>query len=247
MTDRALYLYTDFGLEGPYVGQMRAAVAAVDPRLQVVDLCHDLAPFRPRPAAYLLAALAPWLPEGSVCVAVVDPGVGGARDALVLEADGRRYVGPDNGLLAVVARRARTARWWTITWRPGRLSASFHGRDLFAPVGARLAAGQAVALAPRAAGDHVGADWPEDLAEVIYVDRYGNAMTGLRAGGLAPDARLEAGGRLLARARTFCDVPPGAAFWYENANGLAEIAVNQGRADQALGLAVGAPVRVHFP
>ncbi len=244
MSHGTVFLYTDFGLEGPYVGQMRAAIAREAPGLAVVDLCHDLPPFRPRGAAYLLAALAPELPAGCVCVAVVDPGVGGARDAVVVEADGHRFVGPDNGLLAVVARRARAARWWTLAWRPERLSASFHGRDLFAPAAARLAAGLDVALAPRDDGAHVGADWPEDLAEVIYVDRFGNAMTGLRAGGLAPGARIEVGGKVLQRARTFCDVPPGEAFWYENANGLVEIAVNQGRADTALGLAPGSSVRV---
>ena len=90
----------------------------------------------------------------------------------------------------------------------------------------------------------IGADWPEDLDRIVYVDRFGNAMTGLRAAVLAPGAVLEAGGRSLARADSFFQVPVGAAFWYENANGLAEIAVNQGRADQALGLSVGAAVRI---
>jgi S-adenosylmethionine hydrolase len=87
-------------------------------------------------------------------------------------------------------------------------------------------------------------DWPDDLAEIVYVDHFGNAMTGLRAAALAPNAKLAAAGRVLERARTFGDRPPGAAFWYENSNELAEIAVNGGRADRDLGLAIGSPVEI---
>ena len=173
---------------------------------------------------------------------MVDPGVGSARVPVALSADGRWYVGPDNGLLAIVARRADDARWFTITWRPRTLSASFHGRDLFAPVAAKLARGEAVPGTPTDGAATVGAAWPEDRAAIVYVDPYGNAMTGVRAAQLAEDAVVVVGARRLGRLRTFYDAAPGAAFWYENANGLAEIAVNQGRADRALGLKVGTPV-----
>ena len=93
-------------------------------------------------------------------------------------------------------------------------------------------------------GKRVGVDWPDDLAQVIYIDHFGNAMTGLRAARLGPDARLALAGAALDRARTFSDLPKGGAFWYENANGLAEIAVNSGRADELLGLSVGMDVEV---
>ena len=88
------------------------------------------------------------------------------------------------------------------------------------------------------------ADWPDDLCEIVYVDRFGNAMTGLRAAMLPPNAKLAAAGRVSERERTFSDRPPGEAFWYENSNGLAEIAVNQGRADRDLGLTIGSPVEI---
>ena len=87
-------------------------------------------------------------------------------------------------------------------------------------------------------------DWPDDLCEIVYVDHFGNAMTGLRAAILPHEAKLATVGRVLERAVTFSDRPPGAAFWYENSNGLAEIAVNQGRADRVLGLAIGTPVEI---
>ncbi len=240
-----IVLFTDFGLEGPYVGQMTAVLTREAPGATVVSLFADAPAFDPQAAAYLLAAYAPEFPPGSVFLCVVDPGVGGRRTPLALEADGRWYVGPDNGLFALVARRASEARWWRITWRPERLSASFHGRDLFAPVAARLAQGQPPPGEELAEPPTTGADWPDDVARIIYIDHFGNAMTGLRARVLAEGAELEVAGPRLRRARTFSDQPPGTAFWYENANGLAEIAVARGRADRELGLAVGTPVTVH--
>ena len=202
----------------------------------------DVPAFNARAAAYLLAAYAPAFPRGAVFLAVVDPGVGGARQPLVVAADGRWYVGPDNGLLALVARRAETAQAWQITWRPTALSSSFHGRDLFAPVAARLARGEDPPGSPCPLAGLAGADWPEDLAEVVYLDRFGNAVTGLRAKGLPEHTALLAGGHRLERARTFSDVAVGSAFWYENANGLVEIAANQARVERLLGLQVGDPV-----
>lgn len=245
-----IVLFTDFGLAGPYVGQMKAVLHRAAPAVPVIDLFADAPAFDPQAAAYLLAAYAPEFPQGTVFLAVVDPGVGGPRAPLAVQADGRWYVGPDNGLFAIVARRAGAARAWEITWRPARLSASFHGRDLFAPVAARLALGEPppgddLGAFPPAAGP--GADWPDDLARIVYIDRFGNAMTGLRAAALGGPTGIEAGGRRLARARSFSDLPPGEPFWYENANGLAEIAINRGRAADQLGLAVGTAVRVLDP
>ena len=239
-----IVLFTDFGPGGPYTGQMKAVLAREAPGTPVVDLADDLPACDPEPAAYLLAAFAPAFPPGAVFVCVVDPGVGSERAPVALNAGGRWYVGPDNGLLAIVARRAGDARWFTITWRPAVLSASFHGRDLFAPVAARLARGEAVPGTPLDGAKAAGADWPDDRAAIVYIDPYGNAMTGVRADRLAGDCVLVVGARRLARLRTFSDAAPGAAFWYENANGLAEIAVNRGRADRALGLKVGTPVGI---
>ena len=232
-------LFTDFGLRGPYVGQMKAALLREAPGVPLVDLMHDAPAFDPRASAYLLAALVDEFPAGTVFAGVVDPGVGSAaRRPVMLRAGGRWFVGPDNGLFAIVARRAGDGEWREILWRPERLSASFHGRDLFAPVAARLARGEAVEEGAVAAP--VGADWSDDLPEVIYVDDFGNAVTGLRASVVDSRAGLVIDGRRLPRARTFADVPVGQAFCYENSSGLLEIAVNQGSAAETLGLRVGA-------
>src|SRR5215472_12560031 len=107
---------------GPYVGQMKAVLHRTAPGIPVIDLFADAPACDPRRAAYLLAAYAPWFPQGTIFLAVVDPGVGGSRAPVVLAADGRWYVGPENGLFELVARRAMTApRLWEITWRPSAL------------------------------------------------------------------------------------------------------------------------------
>jgi S-adenosylmethionine hydrolase len=144
----------------------------------------------------------------------------------------------------LVQRRATKSRSWEIDWRPERLSASFHGRDLFAPVATMLARGEPPPGQSRGNDADRRADWPDDLCEIVYVDHFGNAMTGLRAAMLPPNGKLALAGRILERERTFSDRPPGSAFWYENSNGLAEIAVNQGRADRDLGLSIGIPVEI---
>jgi len=107
-----------------------------------------------------------------------------------------------------------------------------------------LARGEPPPGRPRKDGTPRRTDWPDDLREIVYIDHYGNAMSGVRALMLPRDARLVAAGRMLQRAGTFSDQPPGTAFWYENSNGLVEIAVNQGRADRELGLAIGTPVEI---
>jgi S-adenosyl-L-methionine hydrolase (adenosine-forming) len=193
----------------------------------------------------LLAAYDRWFTPPIVFTAVVDPGVGSTRRAVVLAADGRFYVGPENGLFELVLRRAGSTRAWSVEWRPSVLSASFHGRDLFAPVAARLAMVGPDAAMLRPTEIARMPDWPDDLPEIVYIDHFGNALTGLRAAMVPSRARLVAGGRVLHRAGTFSEVPPGEALWYENANGLVEIAVNRGSAAAVLDLAVGSPVEVN--
>jgi S-adenosyl-L-methionine hydrolase (adenosine-forming) len=240
-----IVLFTDLGLAGPYTGQVMAVLHQSAPQVPIIPLFADAPSERPKPAAYLLAAYGSWFPTGTVLLCVVDPGVGSARRALVAEADGRTYVGPDNGLFDIVMRRAPDPRLWEIIWHPGPLSPSFHGRDLFAPVAARLAVGDAVTEMAQPAEDRSAMrGWPDDLAEIVYIDHYGNAMTGLRGALLPPKARLLVSERSLKMAATFSAVPRGQAFWYINSNGLAEIAVNGARADEALGLKIGDAVAI---
>jgi len=238
-----IFLFTDFGWQGPYVGQMKAVTAGLAPSSAVIDLMHDAPAFQPKPSAYLLAALLDHLPQDAIVCAVVDPGVGSDRPGVLAHVDGRLLVGPGNGLFEIALRRAQTARLDRLTREPVHLSASFHGRDFFAPTAARLARGEQVPTASLEGESRPGRDWPDELAEIVYVDGYGNAMTGLPATSLKGIPLLAAGRRLRCL-RTFSDAAPGEAFWYPNSIGLAEIAVNQGNAAAELDLDLGSQVRI---
>jgi len=240
-----IVLFTDFGASDLYVGQVKAVIGAHAPRVQVLDALHAAPNFAVRPSAHLLAALAPAYPGDSVFLAVVDPGVGGPRDAIVVEADGRTFVGPDNGLLSVIWQRAQRRRCRRIAWRPSQLADTFHGRDLFAPVAARLATSRRPPrgwLAAKKVPDVL--EEAGDLAAIIHVDHYGNALTGLRAKRIPRGAVLQVGGRSVRYARTFQEAGPGRAFWHANSLGLVEIAANRASAARKLGLRVGTRVRV---
>lgn len=237
-----IVLLTDFGVRDPYVGQIKARLAEYAPGHPVIDLLHAVPDFNAHAGAHLLAAFATGFPPGSVFLAVVDPGVGTPRDAVVAMAGGRWFVGPDNGLLSVVAARHADTRLWRITWQPEGLSATFHGRDLFALIAANIARGEFPAdkLSP-VDKLHVEFD-AGDLARVIFVDHYGNAWTGVRR--VSQDARVSAAGRLFKHSESFGFVGKGEGFWFNNSIGLLELAVNRGSAAATFGLKVGDPVQV---
>jgi len=234
-----IVLYTDFGIGSPYLGMMKAALYRENPHTPIISLHADLACFDPRPAAYLLAAYVEQFPAGSVFLAVVDPGVGSPRRPLAVKCRERWLVGPDNGLFDVLAGHHPDTRAWEIVWRPASLSHTFHGRDLFAPVAARLSRGDAGGL--QALEEWKPAPVQADIWEIIYVDHYGNLFTGVRAASLDFSAlpRLALNGHELAWVQTYSDVPAGTAVCYTNAIGLLEIGVNQGHAAHLLKAGVG--------
>ena len=233
-----IFLFTDFGPSGPYLGQMEAVLRINAPGVDVINLVSDAPTGKPRLASYLLAALAADFPKGSVFLCVVDPGVGGDRLPVVLEADGRWFVGPDNGLLNTVAAQSKHVVWRIITWRPERLSASFHGRDLFAPIAAQVARQDFTRFVSDWARPEID-NWPTDIASIVYFDHYGNAITGWRYSDALNGETLNVNNRIIHQARTFIDSAPGRPFWYCNSMGLVEIAVNLGRADDVLSLELG--------
>ncbi len=233
-----IFLFTDFGAADIYVGQVKAVLQEHAPKVPVIDLLHDAPAFNVKAGAHLLAALAARLPKGGVTLAVVDPGVGGPREPVAVLADGRWLVGPDNGLISVAAARAKKCEVYSIGWRPKELSASFHGRDLFAPVAAMLARGDRKMPKLKKAALAVSFG-PDDLAEVIYVEHFGSLITGLRAGAVPQGRRLIINGRGIPHAQVFSEVRQGEVFWYENSLGLVEIAANAASAAATLGLRVG--------
>lgn len=232
-------LFTDYGLKGPYLGQVEAALHRLVPDEKVINLLADAPRNNPRSSAYLLAAFsrACAAQPGTIFFSVVDPGVGSFQDRpVVVKADGHWYIGPDNGLFDIVCRRSSGVQCWRIDWRPEILSASFHGRDLYAPAAAMIRKNEIP-------GEEIPWEdrhgWPDDLNEIIYVDHFGNSMTGIRAETLDDINRIQVSGLTIPFAHTFSSVPSGDAFWYRNSQGLVEIAVNGGSAATQLNLGIG--------
>ncbi len=270
MTDPLpIVLLTDFGNRDTYVGQVKAVLAARAPGAPLVDLTHEVSPYAIDEGAWLLETALPFLPAPAVVLAVVDPGVGSERAPITLRAPAaadpsavRYFVGPDNGLLSAAApadtrpsapgpcpappaldvRAIENAEA-----RLATVSATFHGRDLFAPAAAHIAvAGDHESLGPsrdeltllppfagRAEGTAV-------RGTVIHVDRYGNLVTTIRKEQLPPDFKLDINGlRIEHMVRTFSDAPPRALACHVDSSGFLAIAEREGNAAARTGAARG--------
>jgi S-adenosyl-L-methionine hydrolase (adenosine-forming) len=253
-------LTTDFGHEGPFVGVMKGAIWGRFPEARVVDLTHEIVAHWPAEAGFWLSRAYRYFPRGSVHVAVVDPGVGTSRSNLVVEADGHLFLAPDNGLLAPVADRAGGARVVRMgAAELGRLgihhpSATFHGRDVFAPVAAELAAGRVSAQQLGEATTTLVPSWVDEprveprsvTGVVITMDHFGNLITNIDAA-LIERFRLplvHAGNHHFDLLRTYGDTKPGQYLALVNSFGVIEIARAENSAAEGLGLSRGAPVIV---
>ena len=247
-----LLLASDFGLDSVYTGQMRAAALRAAPGVAVHDLWHGVPAHRVDLAAFLLPRLWCQGPPGAVVAAVIDPGVGTARRALAVRRVPFLLVGPDNGLFTAALEAGAEAR----LLEPARLglaglSTTFHGRDLFAPAAARLAAGTLAFTdlphLPGAPPVRLALPGAERLpggglrGEVVWADRFGNLVTSLPGEALPPAGwRLRIGGRTLPGLRTYGDVAPGDLLALVGSFGLLEAACREGSAQALLGLEPGA-------
>lgn len=259
-------LLTDFGSQDHYVGSLKGAILSVCRDATLVDLAHELPVHDVAAGAFALASSWRDFPEGTIFLAVVDPGVGTSRRALALQAEGRLFVGPDNGILSLVIEDAEGEVVVREITNPGlvrpEISATFHARDVFGPVAGHLATGVPMAevgplvsdpvrlspAPPRAGG---AGDWG---ARVLHVDRFGNLITNLGRRDL--DAILETvgndrngvvivlGSHVLPLAVTYADVAEGEACALLGSSGRLEIAVNRGSAAQELGAGGGSSLRL---
>jgi S-adenosylmethionine hydrolase len=237
-------VYTDFGITGPYTGQMEAVLATHAPAVPRVNLMTDAPMFDPAAAGLLLARICRTLPQGAVVLGVVDPGVGGDRQPLIISTERLVFVGPDNGLFIPSLLESESVEAEIINWRPELLSRSFHGRDLFAPVAARLAQGEDVASRAVPLQQLHGYGVSTEAYRIIYIDHYGNCMTGIDAASLSENAVISLNGAQFHYADTFSSVPAGHGFWYRNSLDLVELAVNNGSAANCYDLEVGVAVVV---
>jgi S-adenosylmethionine hydrolase len=267
---RCLTLLSDFGLHDSYVGVMKGAIASINPHLQVIDLSHEVPPQNIAQARFTLMTSFPYFPLGTVHVAVVDPGVGGTRRAIAL-AVGKQpatptgfLVGPDNGLFSGILTQEPVIAAIELTssqyWRTPNPSFTFHGRDIFAPVGAHLASGVSIqALGIDIAPDSlVRLDIPDLLTQmgdngvcitgnIQAIDHFGNLITTIPAERVVgKDWSVGLGDLEFPGRNTYSDRAAGEVLALVGSHGWVEIAVNGGNAQAKLGLNWGSGVQVRI-
>jgi S-adenosyl-L-methionine hydrolase (adenosine-forming) len=253
-------LTTDFGTRDWFVGTMKGVIAGIAPKAKVIDLTHELPPGGIRGGAFALAASCRFFPKGTVHVVVVDPGVGSRRKAIAVRTAGGIFVGPDNGVLSWALAKEQIVAIHSLENEDYFLqpvSRTFHGRDVFAPAAAHLSRGVPIKKLGPAVTDLVRLEWPEPRrrpggleGEVVYIDRFGNAITNLDSGLL--QARHWASCEIHAKRRRLC---PLGSFYQGVArntpvallgsSGFLEIAVNGGSAEKLLGVRTGDQVVLH--
>jgi len=253
---------TDFGLSDGYVGIMKGVILGIVPDATIVDITHDIQPHAISQAAFVIAAAAPYFPPGTVHLVIVDPGVGSERRAIAVQMKKTFFVAPDNGVLTHVLRpftgdpnpvkivQLTRRKYWL-----SKVSSTFHGRDVFAPVAAHLAAGVPLNKLGKPIDDPVLLDLPRPRqradgvleGHVIYVDRFGNLVTNIPAAWLGDSMqwRVEVAGRAVERIHvTYADVRRGQLLALIGSSGMLELSVREGSAALMLGAGEGAPVTV---
>jgi S-adenosyl-L-methionine hydrolase (adenosine-forming) len=252
MAQPILTLTTDFGVSDHYVGAMKGVILSICPRAQIVDICHEVTPFAIAEGAYVIAQAYECFPRKTVHVVVVDPGVGTARSPILVEAAGQFFVGPDNGVLSMLYARQMHRVRLIANDRYFRqpVSATFHGRDIFAPVAAHLAAGVAPARIGGVIQDYQAPDFlqPQRSGEriwsgrVLKTDRFGNIVTNFAAADFPGACSVTIGRRKIAtRVRTYAEGPAGKLLLIVGSSGYLEVSINQGSAASQIGCRSGTP------
>lgn len=260
MSPPIITLTTDFGVSSPYVAQMKGVILSINPAVTLVDITHGISPQNVREGALVLAEVTPHFPPGTLHVAVVDPGVGTTRGIIYARIGSQQYITPDNGLLSALAGSAAASTIIGLEerqfWLP-EPSFTFHGRDIMAPVAARLSLGlEPTALGPRQEA-LVRLNWPEARilankieGEIIAVDSFGNLVTNITAEMLAPIANPE---QVVIRCdehetlgifRTYADQPPMTLIALVGSSGKLELAIVNDSARMMLGVREGEKVTI---
>jgi hypothetical protein len=242
-------LLTDYGTADSYVAEVKGVILSAAPGVTLVDVTHEVPPGKVMAAQYIVSRTWQRFPAGTVHLVVVDPGVGTERRALAAESAGHRFVAPDNGVLSSLSPEARFV---SLPVAPG-ISATFHGRDVFAPAAARLAGGGGAGLEDLGSviADPIRSPLPTPLllegwiaGEVVYVDRFGTLITNIPGAQVRRIATIMVAETAVGSLRrTFTDVASGEVVAFVGSAGTVEIAVRDGSAAQRLGFTVGAPVR----
>jgi len=263
VTSRIITLLSDFGLRDPYVAEMKAVVTAISADARIIDISHLIEKFNIRMGAFVLASAASYFPEGTIHVAVVDPGVGTKRRPLLLETRNALFIGPDNGLLIPAAQRDGIQHAYAITNSKlmlPKVSFTFHGRDVFAPAAAHLVNGTLPANFGDEISDYVVPSFArlelkagQLRGEVLHIDEFGNIISNItstdleRAGVRTRSTlflRLHNKAHRTLFVETYGDVSAKSALALVGSHGFLEFAINQGNASRVLKAKAADPVTV---
>jgi S-adenosyl-L-methionine hydrolase (adenosine-forming) len=259
MTRPILTLTTDFGLTDHYVGTMKGVMLGIAPAAEIVDISHGVTPFAIAEGAYLIAQAWRYFPKKTVHVVVVDPGVGSARRPILVEAGGQYFIGPDNGVLSMVYLREKCNIRHVTNERYFRspVSRTFHGRDIFAPVAAHVAAGVAASKMGKLIADYLKPQFDQPhragkrtwIGRVLHIDRFGNVVTNFNAAEFRDlelrHFALAFGPREVTRlVRSYSECPDGELCAIEGSTGYYEVCLKEGNAAQAIKCETGAAVEL---
>jgi S-adenosyl-L-methionine hydrolase (adenosine-forming) len=250
-------LTTDFGLGDHFAGVMKGVILGICPRARIVDITHECRAYDISGAAFTIAQTYCYFPPGTAHVVVVDPGVGGVRRPILIEAAGQFFIGPDNGVFSFILSRekhkVRVISNGKYFLAP--VSRTFHGRDVFAPVAAHLVNGAPPARIGRIVDDYLQSSSPQPLRSgkdgwtgvILKVDRFGNAITNFLASDFAGPFELAVGRRKVTRlAVSYEQFEPGKLFAIAGSSGYLEISARQASAAKVLRVAPGAPIRLRL-
>jgi hypothetical protein len=248
-------LTSDFGLKDPYVAEMKGVILTINPKATLIDITHDVEKFNIRMAAFMLASAAPYFPQGTVHLAVVDPGVGSQRRAILIQTEKGFFVGPDNGILVLAAQNQGIEHIYHLTnpkFMLHKISSTFHGRDIFAPAAAHLDKG----VLPTEFGTEIKDPTNPEftrvkrangslIGEVLHIDGFGNIITNINETDMVqnhaklvkvelPDISLK-----LTFGKTYAEAKPKELIALIGSHGFLEIALNQGNAAEKFHVKTG--------
>jgi S-adenosyl-L-methionine hydrolase (adenosine-forming) len=238
-------LTTDFGSDDWYVAAMKAVLLSHEPAIRLVDVTHTIPPGDVIKGSITLERAIDAFPPGTIHLAVIDPGVGSSRRALIVRIHQQLIICPDNGLITWAWRRKGAGEAHQITWQPPRMSQTFHGRDLFAPVAAMVASGKAVGQLSVPLNDPTLLDLhlaTGSTGQIIHIDRFGNATTNIAASSIPLGAHIRFGQHELPLRSTYSDVAPAHPLALIGSSDLLQIAVRDGSASERFSLNVGKSV-----
>ena len=258
-------LLSDFGLKDAYVAEMKAVILSVNPHVCTVDISHEVEKFNIRMGAFILAAATPYFPKGTLHIAVVDPGVGTKRRPIIIQTKRSLYIGPDNGLLLLSARKEGISHVYHATnpkYRHPKISTTFHGRDIFAPAAAHLSLRRPPSQFGPEIHDYVIPQFAEPYTkedeltgEVIHIDSFGNVVTNISSKalekletGIDKLLHVQIGGKTVAMrfCSTYGEVPASTLLAIVGSHDFLEISVNHGNAAKTLNSEPGDVVSIHF-